>query len=249
MAWQALTPGTTTLLVRGERPRVRHTHQCHLDLLEESHQAQKTQGWGLHADLRSTSPSQLGVSVLGSFGDIHGAPKLELGCPSEKGCKQGLLCFPFCPPPPDSLGAMERAKRESLSALSKSSAPKGKGSHCPAIERTQSFSKYPSVESPPRALSHLGHPTYPTLTLAPGWVEATTPAQTPPSRGSLLPRVPLLPSHSPQVPTAPQPPRVPSPWARLLISSCPGVCSHPWGCGAQDRPGQRSGAEGCSAWC
>lgn len=49
--------------------------------------------------MRSPPPSQLGVSELGSRGDFHGAPKLDLGCPAEEGCKQGVLCFPFCPTP------------------------------------------------------------------------------------------------------------------------------------------------------
>lgn len=197
-----------------------------------------------------------------SWGSVNWAPVVTSmvhqswtwGALQRRGASRGCYASLFAPPPPPgSPGVMKRAERESLWVSSKRSSPKGDGAHCPGAERTRSSGKFPYNESPCRALPHLGHPTWPTLTSAPGWVEASTPAQTPPSKGSLLPRVPPPPSPTPQVPTAPQPPGVPSLWARLLISSFPPgggcLCGHCWGWGAQGRPGLPSRVEGCSAWC
>ena len=93
----------------------------------------------------------------------------------------------------------------------------------------------PKKRNPPCALPHLSHPAWPAFTSTPGitclrhWVEAATPAPTPPSGGPSCPR-----SHpQPHPHMCPKCPSVPSPWVLQLTSSCPGGSAATLGAGGR----------------
>ena len=112
----------------------------------------------------------------------------------------------------------------------------------------------PKMRNPPCALPHLSHPAWPAFTSTPGitclrhWVEAATPAPTPPSGGSHQPRVPppAPPAHVPKVPQRSLPL---GPAAHVLL---PGrLCGHLGGRGKNGRAlqGRSVPLEQRAAWC
>ena len=144
--------------------------------------------------------------------------------------------LPFCLPTPTCPAVLGTGQRgEAFGSHPGGVLPREKDLSAQVQRGHDPLASIPKMRIPPCALPHLGHPAWPTFTSAPGiaclrhWVEAITPAPTPPSGGPSCPG--SLPQPHPHM--CPKCPSVPSPWVLQLTSSCPGVSAATLGAGGR----------------